>query len=112
MMPIERSKGSALSTFPLESAPDVNWDLSLLVKDIADWMNEPIVLSKGAAGALSLPQVVELVEPSSRCSVVLDFQRMIYAVSLAYTQYVKQHLSIREIHGIGVHSGSSILGDT
>ncbi|PQE06195.1 Zn(II)2Cys6 transcription factor protein [Rutstroemia sp. NJR-2017a BBW] len=67
-------------------ASHVVWDLKALVEDIVDWLNDPMISHTSKVGILSSPQFLELIGPFIEEKSKAYFQRMIYFITLAYTQ--------------------------
>lgn len=101
-----------MTTISLDFASQVTWDLGALVNDIVDWLNDPMVSVTSKVGTLSSPQFLDLIKPSIKENTRINFQRMIYAISLAYTQPTapdRDDLSIEELHQIGSVAGHGLL---
>jgi hypothetical protein len=100
------------SRITLEFASEITWDLGFLVNDIVDWLNNPMPSNTSKVGTLSSPQFLELVKSSVQENTRVDFQRMIYAISLAYTQPTspdKHFLTISELYQVGSMAGHGFL---
>jgi hypothetical protein len=82
------------------------------VDDVVDWLNSPQISTRSKVGTLSSPNFVELIEPHVGFENMLNFQRMLYAESLAYIQPTTEeqhHLSIQELQQIGAITGHNFL---
>jgi hypothetical protein len=109
---LEKAKDLAPSKITLDFASQITWDLEILVNNIVDWLNDSSLSNTSKVGTLSSPQFLELVKPSVDENISTDFQRMIYAVSLAYTQHTahwKHLLSISELLQVGSLAGHEFL---
>jgi len=107
-----KSKNLALTTISLDFASEVTWDLKALVNDVVNWLNDSMVSVTSKVGTLSSPQFLDLIKPSIKENTRINFQRMIYAISLAYTQPTapeRHHLSIEELNQIGSVAGHGLL---
>lgn len=82
----EKSEALALSGISLTFASDIEWDLDILVKDTLHWLRDSANPKISRVGTLSSPKFLDLVKMSAGQLVEINFQRMLYAISLAYTQ--------------------------
>jgi hypothetical protein len=92
-------------------ALEVTWDLSALVSDIVEWLNDATTSKTSKVGTLSSPQFLDLVKTINK-NMMTNFHRMIYAESLAYMQadiQDKYLLSAFELHQIGAIAGHKFL---
>ena len=83
-----------------------------MTEDVVDWLNDPMISDTSKVGTFSSPQFLELISPSVDKSTRTNFQRMIYAISLAYTQKGvtdSRPLSISELTQIGSIAGHEFL---
>lgn len=109
---VAKGKNLALAAISLDFESQVKWDLIALVDDIVDWLNDPMISKTSKVGTLSSPHFLDLVRPCLQETTGTTFQRMMYAISLAYTQPTapdRHHLSISELHQIGSIAGHDIL---
>lgn len=86
--------------------------MEVLVNDVVNWLNDSNFSNTSKVGTLSSPQFLELVKPFVGENISMDYQRMIYAVSLAYTQHTaldKHLLSISELLQVGSLAGHTFL---
>jgi hypothetical protein len=109
---LEKAKDLAPSKITLDFASQITWDLEVLVNDVIDWFNDSSLSNISKVGTLSSPQFLELIKPSMNENISTDFQRMIYAISLAYTQSTtsgKYPLGISELLQVGSLAGHQFL---
>jgi len=109
---LEKAKDLASVKIILDFASQITWDLEVLVDDVVDWLNDLSISYTSKVGTLSSHQFLELVKPSVGENISTDFQQMIYAVSLAYTQPTasgKHPLSISELLQVGSLAGYKFL---
>ena len=109
---LEKAKDLASVKIILDFASKITWDLEVLVNDVVDWLNDLSVSYTSKVGTLSSHHFLELVKPSVGETISTDFQQMIYAVSLAYTQPTasgKDPLSISELLQVGSLAGHKFL---
>lgn len=99
----------ALSDITLDFASQITWDLEFLVNDVIDWLNDSSFSSTSKVGTLSSPQFLELVKPSVDENISTDYQRMIYAVSLAYATPDGHPLDISKLLQVGSLAGHKFL---
>ncbi len=81
----------------------------MLVNDVLTWLNGPSISNTSKVGILSSPKPFELLDSSSGKVAAPNFQRMIYATSLAYTNPVEPPLPTEVIHNIGCIAGHELL---
>lgn len=101
-----------MTVISLEFASQVTWDLDALVDDIVGWLNVPFLSETSKVGIMSSPQFLAIIKGSIEDSIGVKFQRMIYAISLAYTQPTasdKHQLSTGELYQIGSMAGHDLL---
>ncbi|KAH8595430.1 hypothetical protein B0O99DRAFT_594602 [Bisporella sp. PMI_857] len=109
---INKGQNLSLSRIALEFTSEVTWDLGSIANDIVDWLNDPMASKTSKVGTLSSPRFLELVRSSIQENTIVDFQRMIYAISLAYTQPTssdKHFLTVSELYQVGSMAGHSFL---
>ena len=109
---LEKAEVLASTKIILDFASQITWDLEALVNDVVDWLNDVSVFNTSKVGTLSSDQFLELVKPSVGENISTDYQQMIYAVSLAYTQPTapgKHPLSISELLQVGSLAGHKFL---
>jgi hypothetical protein len=109
---LAENKDLGLQKVSLDFASHVVWDLTALVNDIVDWLNNSEAAKTSKAGTLSSPQFFDLVQPVVEDDMRMNFQRMIYGISLAYTQLTgadREHLHIRDLLQTGSIAGHSLL---
>lgn len=90
----------------------VTWDLSSIVLELVEWLNNLHLSNTSKVRLLSSPNFLDLVEPYVGAQIGVSFQRMLYAESLAYTQPISEenyHLSVPELQRIGAIAGHTIL---
>jgi hypothetical protein len=108
----EMSKDLASSIISLDFDTQMIWNLEHLVGDVANWFKDPSGSTTSKVGILSSLQFLQLLEPIFDEDLRIGFQRMIYAISLAYTQHAhpaKHKFSIPELYQIGSLAGHSFL---
>ncbi|KAH8784212.1 hypothetical protein F5882DRAFT_497775 [Hyaloscypha sp. PMI_1271] len=108
----EKTDKLALRSITLSFSSLVTWDLSTIVLELVEWLNNLHLSNTSKVGLLSSPNFLDLVEPHVGAEIGVSFQRMLYAESLAYTQPTseeKHHLSIPELQQIGGIAGHTIL---
>ncbi|CZR64042.1 uncharacterized protein PAC_13939 [Phialocephala subalpina] len=98
-----------LSNISLDFANQVTWDVAVLVDDTVDWLKDPRISETSKVGTFSSPQFLDLVTSSLGKSVGIKFQRMLYAISLAYTQPTLHPLTLPEIYEVGCIAGHDFL---
>jgi hypothetical protein len=109
---LEKARDLASAEIILDFSSQVTWDLEILVNDVVDWLNDLSISYTSKVGTLSSHQFLELTKPSVGENISIDFQQMIYAVSLAYTQSTasgKHFFSISELLQIGSLAGHKFL---
>jgi hypothetical protein len=109
---VAKSQKLAMATISLDFSSLITWNLNHLVDDVVDWLNNPMLSETSKVGTLSSPQFLDLVKSSVEEDVRTDFHRMIYAISLAYTQPTapdRHYLSIPELRQIGSMAGHKFL---
>jgi hypothetical protein len=110
-----KTNNLALKSITLNFGSQITWNLPALVDDVVDWLellDSPQISTTSKVGILSSPNFLELIEPYVGFEKMLNFQRMLYAESLAYIQPTTEdqhHLSIRELQQIGAVAGHSFL---
>lgn len=112
VLAVAKSKLLALSTITLDFASYVAWDIAALTEDTVQWLNSPLDSEVSKVGILSSPEFLKLIEPFLGWSERLDFQRMIYATTLAYSQPDapdKHTLNPHELYQIGAITGHNVL---
>jgi len=90
----------------------ITWDLPTIVLELIEWLHDPACFTTSKVGLLSSPRFIDLMEPYIGAEVGVNFQRMLYAESLAYTQrttFKKHDLTIEELQQIGAVGGYAIL---
>lgn len=110
---IAKSKNLASTTISLGFASYVTWDLKPLVDDVIDWLNSPLLSDRSKVGILSSSQFMDLIRPYFDKSTSTEFQCMIYAITLAFTQPTSPHkhyLNVLELQQIGSMAGHNFLG--
>jgi hypothetical protein len=109
---LAKSGELAMATISLEFSSLITWDLDHLVNDVVNWLNDPTLSETSKVGTLSSPQFLGLIKSSVEETARTDFHRMIYAISLAYTQPTapdRHYLSISELYQIGSVAGHKFL---
>jgi hypothetical protein len=99
-------------TIKLSFASQISWDLDKLTREVVDWLNGKQDSETSKVGLLSSPDFISLVQSFTGPQASLEFQRMLYAQSLAYTQHTSLHkhnLSITELEQIAGHAGHNFL---
>ncbi|KAH8742564.1 hypothetical protein BGZ57DRAFT_743686, partial [Hyaloscypha finlandica] len=104
-----KSQKLALVEITLDFSSQMTWDLSHLVDDMIHWLNHPILSETSKVGTLSSPQFFDLIKPFIDELARTDFHRMIYAISLAYTQPDSHDFSIPELYQVGDLAGHRFL---
>lgn len=100
------------ASITLDFPSHITWDLRAMVGDVVDWLNDRMVSATSKVGTLSSPQFLELTSPSVDDNTRTNFQLMIYAISIAYTQIdaANTHpLSNSELNQIGSLAGHGLL---
>jgi hypothetical protein len=90
----------------------MKWELEALVDEIVEWLNTPQISTSSKVGILSSPWFLDLVKFSTEDTTRINFQRMVYAQSLAYTQPTardRHPLSVSELYQIGALAGHDVL---
>ena len=83
-----------------------------MVDDFVEWLNSPQPSTTSKVGILSSPLFLDLLKSSTELDSRLNFQRMIYAASLAYNQSTapgNHTLCVSELHQISSIAGQDIL---
>jgi hypothetical protein len=102
----------ALRSITLSFSSLVTWDLSSIVLELVEWLNNLHLSNTSKVRLLSSPNFLDLIEPYVGAQIGVSFQRMLYAESLAYTQPIseeKYHLSVSELQRIGAIARHTIL---
>ncbi len=92
----------------------INWNLSTLTSDIAKWLDDTNDHSTSKVGMLSSPNFSSLAKDAVGPVACSNFQRMLYAQSLAYNQATEpdeEELGILELQHIGAVSGHAFLAE-
>lgn len=90
----------------------ISWDLEALVKEVTYWLSGLNDTNTSKVGTLSSPRFLNLIRKSIGHRGSLNFQRMLYAESLAYIQPVssnKHFLTVLELQQIGAICGQEVL---
>ncbi|KAF4635574.1 hypothetical protein G7Y89_g2527 [Cudoniella acicularis] len=111
----EKTESLSAENITLDFASNVIWDLRALTEDIVSWLNTAMKPDKTSkVGILSSPQFLKLVESSLEQNPRMNFQRMIYAISLAYTQPAapdKHAYGALDLYRVGSIAGHEFLKD-
>lgn len=109
---LEQAKGIASAPISLKFASHVVWDLRALTEDTVEWLNDSMISDTSKVGTFSSPRFLDLIAPWVDEATRRDFQQMIYATTLAYTQTSapdKHHLNPLELRRIGAVAGHKLL---
>lgn len=96
----------------LSFASEVTWCLDTLVDDIVHWLSTSETSTTSKIGIFSSPQFHALIGTFLNEKTIARFQNMVYAKSLAYTQFTtgeENHQEIQELGQIGAVSGHDFL---
>ena len=104
-----KSKLLPITGISLAFASQVTWNLESLANDVVDWLNNPLNSKTSKVGTLSSPEFFNLIKTTIAERAGFIFQRMIYAISLAYTQVGDDYLSASDMHQIGCMAGHGFL---
>jgi hypothetical protein len=108
----EKAESLALTAITLHFTTPIKWELNAMVDDIVEWLNNPRLSTTSKVGTFSSPSFQDLLCSSLDDNARINFQRMIYAESLAYTQPTtsdKHPLSILDLGQIGATAGHEFL---
>jgi hypothetical protein len=108
----EKSKTLALASITLDFVCPIKWELTALVNEVVEWLNTPQLSTSSMVGTLSSPLFLNLVEFSIEDTTRINFQRMIFAQSLAYTQPTapdRHPLGVSELQQISALAGHDVL---
>jgi hypothetical protein len=106
------AKNLATSSITLSFELFVTWSLESLTADVVTWLNADSASMTSKVGTLSSPKFVSLAQSAIGPKTCRDFQQMLYAQSLAYTQTPTSHpdyLSITQLEQIAAIAGHSLL---
>jgi hypothetical protein len=109
---IAKSRFLHQSCITLGFASEITWTLDALVDDVVHWLHKPNASRTSKVGTLSSNQFLGLVNSFIDGEASSEFQRMVYAISLSYTQQTaldKHYLSVMELSQIGAMAGHSFL---
>lgn len=109
---LEKSNELKQTQISLWFTTEIQWDLVVLVDDVMKWLNDHQMSNTSKVGMLSSPQFLELAKAFVEEETIKNFQQMLYAQSLAYTQPTapdKHQLSVLELQQIAAIAGHNCL---
>lgn len=109
---LTKSEQLSTTTISLDFSSLITWDLEFLVDDVVGWLNKSTISETSKVGILSSPRLLGLIQPFIEDDIMEQFHRMIYAISLAYTQPHtpnRHHLTTPELLQIGSFAGHKFL---
>jgi len=107
-----QSRNLHLEKVSLNFDSEITWNLEALVDDTYKWLFTPMASTSSKVGIFSSPRFIDLIGPTWDDGTHKSFQKMIYAESLAFTQYTsswKHIFGIHDLHHFGAMAGQTWL---